>query len=213
MKSKILFLDTLSTGMNPRRCGIYKMGGIFCEDTADCTRETGRFMLCVNPWRDALIIENSLWIGKTTRSDLLSFPSEAEACETLVEMLSERVDISNPNDKFFIAGYNVSSLDHPLLRALFERAGQERFRDCFHVQAIDLASVAAFALSGQRRTMENFLMNTVAGRLGVVPTVTEKYDCLANAETCLKMYCALKRSLGQGKGEHERTDIETITNV
>lgn len=200
MKTKILFLDTLSTGMNVRRCGIYTLGGIFCEDDAAVTEENGRFLLHVQPFKEALVVENCLWAGGIDRSDLLGYPSEEEVCEDLMEMISRRIDPRNPHDKLFIAGYNSAALDAPLLRSLFDRASKTPFRDCFHVQSIDLASVCAFALGAERFRMPDFQMRTVAARLGVMPASANKFDCLDNAETCLRMYAALKNRLMTGIG-------------
>ena len=36
--NKILFVDTLTTGMNTERCAIYRIGGIYTEDGVEKKR-------------------------------------------------------------------------------------------------------------------------------------------------------------------------------
>lgn len=186
--NKILFIDTVTTGMNPERCGIYRIGGIFTEDLV----EKLRFELRMRPFRNARISDTSLWICGESRASLLAYTDENRAFTDFVAHLDERVNLRNPYDKLYIAGFNAASFDVPFLREWFHRNGNNRFRDYFHVQTLDLMSLAAFALIDERPTMPDFHLETAARFLGVTVSHTDKYDCVGNARTCLDMYCELR---------------------
>lgn len=204
---KIIFIDVLTTGMDSKRCALYAIGGIICENTAENTKEIQRFEMKICPWDGAKIYENSLWIGGITRGDLIRYPKEADSLEQFIKMISPHVNVKNPNDKLYLAGFNASSFDQPFIREWFERNGNNNFRNYFYVQTLDLMSLSAFALLPERKGMSDFYLKTVAKFLGVTPTTNEKYNCIDNAETCLKMYRVLKERLKTGlHGEDTRTE-------
>lgn len=201
---KILIIDTLATGLNTERCAIYKIGGIFCEDNPGMIKEKTRFSLAVRPFEGARIIENSLWVGGVGRRNLVGYPPQEEAFADFIKLIENHINVRNANDKLYICGFNVAAFDSILIKNWFYRNDDPRFRDCFFVQTLDLMSIAAFALIGERDNMPDFHLETVARYLGVTPTKNENYNCLDNAETCLKMYRELKARLGTGeRGEWE----------
>jgi len=199
--NKILFIDTLTTGVNPDRCAIYRIGGIFCEETVSSIVEKRRFDLTVRPFDGARIMENSLWVGGVTRSDLIRYPLQQNAFADLYKVIQEQINVKNPKDKIYLCGFNVSAFDEPFIKNWFSRNGSGKYRDCFYVQTIDLMSITAFAMMSFRDDMPDFHLETAAKALGVTPTKGKAYSCLDNAETCLKMYVALKERLGCGKPE------------
>ncbi len=200
--NKIVFIDTLTTGLNPERCAIYRIGGIICEESAGGITERQRFDIFSRPFENARIMENSLWVGGVTRSNLIYFPEQEDAFRDFFRLVSENVNLRNPKDKIYIAGFNASSFDVPFIRNWFTRNGNQRFRDCFYVQTLDLMSLSAFALINERGDMPDFHLETAAKFLGVNPAKGERYSCLDNAATCLEMYKVLKTRLGTGDNRH-----------
>lgn len=211
--NKILFIDTLTTGINPERCAIYRIGGILCEETVTSIKEVRRFDLSVRPFEGARIMENSLWVGGVTRSDLIGFPVHQNAFADFYRIIEEHINVKNAKDKLYLCGFNVSSFDEQFLKNWFVRNGNSRFRDCFYVQTIDLMSIAAFAMMNFRSDMPDFHLETAAKALGVYPTKGSSYSCLDNAETCLKMYVALKERLGTGKPDGWAPIERVFTNM
>lgn len=205
MENKIIFIDTMTTGMNPERCGIYRLGGIITSGG----RETERFEMRIQPFATARISEQSLWICGETRRSLVTYPQEGEALEFLTGLLSRHIDIRNPRDKAYLAGFNASAMDTPFLREFFRRNGNMRFRDYFHVQTIDLMTLTAFALMNERTGMPDFHLETAANKIGVECPGTPGYDCVSNAKICLDMYRALERRFGTGSAE----DTTALTEV
>ncbi len=211
--NKILFLDTLTTGMNPQRCAIYAIGGIICEDSAQGTNEIRRFELHIKPYDGARIYENSLWIGNMTRTRLVHFPKEEDALKDLISLLNEQVKLTNPYDKIYLSGFNASSFDLPFLKEMFERNGNRNFFNYFHMQTLDIMNIAAFALMNERNRMPDFHLHTAARYLGVINEIGEQYNCLYNAETCLKMFRVLKERFHIGIGGEEKPAADIFRNT
>ena len=189
---KILFIDTLTTGMNTERCAIYRLGGIYTEDGV----EKERIDLKVRPFENARINDQSLWIGRVDRSIVLTHQRQDEAFAVFAEFLGRHVDIRNAYDKIYLAGFNISAFDVPFIWEWFRRNGNERFRDYFHMQNIDLISIAAFGLMDQRRGMNDFKLESVARELGIDTGDGDTCDCLQNARTALEIFWKLQYRYG-----------------
>lgn len=210
--NKILFIDTLTTGPFPSKCGIYAIGGSVCEDTQTETRELKRFEFRMRPFEDARIIDKSLWLGGMTRSQLIYFKKEAEVLEDFVKMLSDVVKVSDPADKIFLCGFNTSAFDMPFLKEWFDRNENRNFRNVFHMQSIDLLSVSAYALMEERTAMKEFNLDSVARKLGILTKVQERYSCLDNVAACIGIYRKLKERLGMGEWGSFTESGELIVN-
>lgn len=210
--NKILFIDTLTTGLNNERCAIYRMGGIFCEESSDKLIEKKKFDLCIRPFEGARILDNSIWIGGITRSQLIYFPEQSEVFEQFLNLIKEHINMASSKDKLYLSGFDTSAFDMPFIRNWFVKNNNQRFRDCFHLQTLDLMSLSAFALLNERPTMEGFHLETVAKYLGVTPVKNEKYSCLDNASTCLQIYLKLKNRLGTGDNSTYITTNEIVRN-
>lgn len=201
--NKILFLDTLTTGLNHDRCAIYSLGAILCEQQEGQLRERVRLDLSVRPFDGARINENSLAAGGVTRSRLLYYPTQEEAFDTFMKVLGENISLNNSRDKIYLAGFNASSFDVPFLMNWFKMNQNTRWRDCFYVQTLDIMCLAAFALMEERGQMTDFRLETAASQLGVELQST---DCLSRAEICQEMYVALQERLLTKKIKIEKTD-------
>ena len=204
---KILFIDTMATGMNPERCAIYRLGGIYTENGV----EKARFEFRACPWAGAKISEQSLWICSETRASLARYPKSEDAFRDFIAFLDKRIDVRNPGDKAYIAGFNASALDVPFLREWFRKNGNERFRDYFYVQTLDLMSVSAFALINERRDMQGFHLNDVAQRLDIYYPGNENYDCIENSKVCLDIFRLLQRQMGINDYYRNTDTCEKVT--
>lgn len=204
--NKILFIDTVTTGMGPEinRFGIYRMGGIFTEDGV----EKERFELKIRPFAGARLVDTSLWITGESRSGLLYSEDEKTAFQKFIEILDRHVNVRNAADKIYIAGFNAAALDVPFLKELFHRNGNPHFRDYFRYQALDIMSLSTFALMKERANLPDFHLDNTARALGVLATHGNGYSCIDNAKTCLDIY----RKLAVRFGTAGVPDI-TVTNV
>ena len=193
--NKIIFIDTLTTGMNPERCSIYRIGGIYTEDGV----EKKRFEFRMRPYINARISEQSLWISGENRSSLLVYPDEKDAFKSFINFLNSIVNLKNPKDKVYLAGFNAASFDVPFLREWFRRNGNERFRDYFYVQIIDTMCLATVTLINTRHNMPDFHLETAARFMEVKTAVSNSYDCITNAKTSLEIYRKFEKRCGLGE--------------
>lgn len=204
---KILFIDTFATGLDAERCAIYRIGGVVCNADATAMREKVRFEFNVRPTAGARISDNSLWIGGVSKSDLLRYARQEDAFDRLLELLDAEVNVRNPKDKMFVAGFNAAAFDVPFLKNWFRINGRQNYRDYFYVQTIDLMSIAAFALAGERKGMTDFCLGSAARALGVGDGHSGGTSPLENALLAMDIYRALVGRLNSGDIESvERTD-------
>lgn len=192
--NKILFLDTVTTGMGPEinRYGIYRFGGIYTEDGV----EKERFEFKLRPFSGARMVDSSLWITGESRSGLIYCEDEASAFARFTDLLDRHVNVKNAADKICIAGFNAMSVDIPFLKEMFKRNSNPHFRDYFRYQGIELMSVCALALMKNRVELPNFHLDIAARTLGILPTRGEQYSCIDSAKTCLDMYRKLSIQFG-----------------
>ena len=210
--NKILFIDTLTTGLHHERCAIYQIGGIICQENEEQIVEKVRFSLAVKPFDGARINENSLAIGSVTRGVLLTYPKQEDAFKTFYNIITDHITVERSDDKIYIAGFNTAGFDVPFISNWFRRNDSTRFRDCFYVQTIDLMCLAALVLKNERFSMQSFQLGAVASRLGISPIVGDRYSCLDNAETSLEMYKELCRRMRVNDfTSHEKT-VRIIKN-
>jgi len=203
--NKIIFIDTLTTGMNTERCSIYRMGGIYTENGV----EKKRFEFRMKPFPGARISDQSLWIGGIDRSILASYPEQDKAFQQFIEMLDECVEVRNSHDKIYIAGFNSAAFDVPFIWEWFRRNGNERNRDYFHMQVIDIMSLTAFVLMDERNRMQDFKLESVARKMNIYSGEGDTCDCIQNAKTCLDIYRKLKERFGI----EQVTDLSEATEI
>lgn len=206
--NKILFIDTITTGMNTERCAIYRIGGIYTENGVECKR----FEFRMRPYINARISEQSLWISGETRASLLVYPDQKDAFESFLKFLDSIVSIKNPKDKLYIGGFNVSAFDVPFLREWFKRNGNERFRDYFYVQSIDTMCLATVTLMNTRQNMPDFHLETAARFMQIKATTPGSYDCISNAKLSLDIYRKVEKRCGLGECIDTTESKEIITN-
>ena len=206
--NKIIFLDTVTTGMNHEKCAIYRIGGIVAENGEERTR----FEFRVRPFPYARIADSSLYICGESRATLNEYPDQKVAFDAFIDMLSKHVNIKNPYEKLYIGGYNVAAFDIPFLREWFRRNGNNRFRDYFHAQPIDIMSIAAFALLNERRGMPDFHLETVAKHFNIRTMSQDVYNCVSNAKICLDLFRKLQYNFGLAETENTEAAEEYIKN-
>ena len=128
--------------------------------------------------------------------NIFPYQDSADAFKSLMEIVDGFINVRNPKDKAYIAGFNASAFDAPFLREWFRKEGNERFRDYFHVQTLDLMTLSAFHLLEKRERMTDFLLESVARELGVNVPGGDNYDCITNARTCVNMFSKIREMEG-----------------
>ena len=130
------------------------------------------------------------------RSILAGYPDQEKTFLEFIHMLDTFVEVRNSRDKMYIAGFNAATMDVPFLWEWFRRNGNERNRDYFHMQIIDMMNISAFVLMNERQRMQDFKLESVARQLHIYSGEGDTFDCIQNAKTTLDIYRKLRERFG-----------------
>lgn len=165
---KLLWLDTETSGLDPKRHCIVQMGAML-EHNGD-TLTTLDTLVAPPTWRD--VDDVALGISGITREQLNDAPNVTSAHALLCMRLGHHIDKFNPRDKAFIAGYNAS-FDRDMLYNLFQDARDSFFGSWFHYHILDLYAVTQALVA-----------------LGVLPTPDKKTPGAPLRDLKLTSVCA-----------------------
>ena len=157
MSVKIIYLDTETTGLDAKRCGIIQLAAILEIDG----QEADAFEPRICPRYDLEISAEALAVSGTNEEDMQDFPTEGQALHAFRTWMGKHIDKFSKTDKAFFAGYN-SPFDVEFVRAWFERNADKYFGSWFWSGSIDVMGAALWALRDQRASLPNFKLGTVA---------------------------------------------------
>ena len=135
---KILWLDTETTGLNPKIHGLREVAFIIEIDGNEV--EKGVFK--INPFsyttKNVEIDDYALSISNVTVSELLTYDRSSYCFKEFMNILSRYVNVNDKNDVFMIAGYNVS-FDVGFIKDWFREMGlSDSYKDLFHYKNLDV---------------------------------------------------------------------------
>lgn len=154
---KICYIDTETTGLDAKTCGIIQLAAIM-EIDGEIVSE---FETKIRPFDGCSISPEALAVSGTKIEDLDEFPQEWEAIKSFTAWLSQYIDKFSRQDKAFFSGYNTP-FDIEFVRKLFERNGDKFFGSWFWSGSLDVMGLALLHLAPMRHQMENFKLGTVA---------------------------------------------------
>jgi len=166
--NKYIFVDTETTGVNPKENGIIQLGGIIAYEENGALAEMERFNYFIRPSEQNIIESRALEVNNLSNEQLMSFPAAIEVYKEFIGVLSKYVDKYNRNDKFQFVAYNAR-FDFDFIREWFTNLGDPYFGSWFYFPPLDVMNMAAFLLQKERHKMENFKLGTVAEYLGLKP--------------------------------------------
>jgi len=152
---KILYIDTETTGLDPKRNAVIQLAGTISADGI-----TEDFDIRVAPREGAIIEPGAMAKNGSTLDQIKSYPSSATSYKAFVDLLSKYVNKHDTKDKYHFVGYN-SNFDMDFIRAWFEQNGDTYFGSWFWYPSLDVMSLAAFHLIGKRHELANFKLGTV----------------------------------------------------
>ena len=100
---KVLWLDTETTGLDPKKCTPVQIAGIIDIDGE--VKE--RFNLFTRPFKDSLITAEALEVTGKTAEEIWAYPEPFSTFKTLEGVLGKYVNKYDRNDKFLLAGQRV----------------------------------------------------------------------------------------------------------
>lgn len=136
---KVLWLDTETTGIDPKKNGIIQAA--FIVEIDGQVKEERVFQMC--PASVCEINAEALKVNKITEEQIKTYPPEHVVKKEIDAMFEKYVSRYDPNDKFIVAGYNVG-FDIDFLSELFSRSGDVYFRSWVDAAKMDIMIVQSF---------------------------------------------------------------------
>jgi DNA polymerase-3 subunit epsilon len=160
--NKILWLDTETTGTDPKKHGIIQIAGII--EINGAIKESFEF-LC-DPMKKE-IDPKALELNNFTLDEMKNFPSPSVNHKKLLKILSKYVDKYNKYDKFILAGQRIK-FDFDFLYQFFLDCKDNYFFSYFQGGAfLDTLYIITFLQhQGVMPTLENRKNETIAKYFG-----------------------------------------------
>jgi DNA polymerase-3 subunit epsilon len=155
--AKLLFLDTETTGTEPKIHGIIQIAAILEVDG----QEAERFEVRIRPWDGCVYDPDALKVSGATREAIEVYVPEPTAWVLFIQFLGRHISKYYKDDKAFLVGYNAP-FDDQFLRALAERCGDKYLGSYKWPDLIDVRGLAALRLMSVRGDLPNFKLGTVA---------------------------------------------------
>jgi len=133
---KLIYIDTETTGLDPRLCGMTEIACIVVEDGEQIDKK----LLYINPntYTKQINIEmQALELTNKTLDDLESYPTSKGQFDEFIAFLDKHIDKYNKQDKFKIIGYNIG-FDIEFLKQWFIDNGHQYYGSYFDYKDIDV---------------------------------------------------------------------------
>ena len=156
---KFLYLDTETTGVNPKEDSIFQISCIYVDtDAPEIGPEEYDFKLA--PYKNKGL--SPVAAEKTGMTDevINSYPQQDLVFKEFQEKICAKVNPRDRKDKMFLLGYNVS-FDDSFLREWFSFNGDRYYGSYFWNPCLDAMPLAGLRLMAARPYMPNFQLSTV----------------------------------------------------
>jgi len=154
---KLLFIDTETTGLNPRKNAVIQIAG-FVDIDGQIKEE---FNLSCRPFKGDLLTAKALQVVGKSVKDLEALPEPSEAYRSLIEMFASYIDKYNKLDKFYMVGQNAS-FDYDFMQRFFEKNNDYYFHAYVDYHKVDLIAITMILkLAGRLKGLENMKLRTL----------------------------------------------------
>jgi len=179
---KIIYLDTETTGVDPKVNDIIQLAGIVEIDG----QEMDTIELKVQPFDYNNISPEALQVNGITLEQLRTFMPPKEGHGQLTRFLGKFINKFDKLDKFTIAGQKVD-FDAGFLREFFFKAGDQYYGSWFNYRHVDLLAFTRLLRYAGRLTIENDKLTTVAEHFGVSLNAHDALEDIRATRELLKM--------------------------
>jgi len=182
---KILWIDTETTGLDPRLNDVVQIGGII--EVVGVSGEEFEIKSRPNNWSS--VNKDAIDTHGISIDELKQFPPSSEAHLEFKKLLFKYVDPFDPYDKLIPAGHNVG-FDVNMLHEFCVKQGDEYLFSCLSMGQIDLKVVAAlYELHCGERVFVSYKLSRICEKLGVSLTNAHSAvdDIRATRDCCVKL--------------------------
>lgn len=186
MHSKLLFLDTETTGLDPVVNDVIQFACII-EIDGEVKEE---FVIAMQPHNWSTVDQKAMDIHGITLDDLKHAPSCHGAYVSIVGMFSRYIDKYNSRDKFLPVAYN-GDFDMRFMREFF-RKNNDVYFGSWVTSLIDPLPLFRFLSYRDIINVSDHKLSTIAGAFGID---IQAHDALSDCRALRKLFqvlCSLK---------------------
>ena len=192
--SKILWVDTETTGTDPTRHGLIQVAMIAVVDS--CV--AGEFSMVADPFAADVVDSEALAVRGLTADDLMTGTPPFELHNEIKRFLGRYVDKYDRADKFVPAGYNVV-FDVRFLRAFFTKCHDKYFGSWVMPYTLDLLPVVRFLSVSGLLDVPDCKLSTICAKFGVA--LDEAHDAMSDIKATMSLYETLLEHIPGGAFE------------
>lgn len=194
MDIKRLFIDTETTGLDPKQHGLVQVAGIV-DINGEVEEE---FDFTLKPIDGKLFETRALEVNGLDMNVINGYKPSDTVFHLFRQLIKRYIDQYNPKDKFTFLAYNAP-FDVGFIRQWFLDHNDKYYGSVFFRYPIDVASIAMEALIDKRHEMPNDKLETVMKYFDVSAEGKlhdARTDIIATREV---YYKALKKIKGDGQ--------------
>jgi len=184
---KRCFIDTETTGLDPKLNAVIEIGGIIEIDGE--VRES--FEIGAQPFPNDMIMPEALKVNKLSYDDIMANPLPTQAYWDFHHLLEKYINKYDKKDKFLFYGWKCQ-FDYDFLWQFFLKNDDKYFGSFFSWPTIDVASIVAEFLGERRKELTDFHLDTVAEYFGLKVDETKRHTALGDAELTRWIYYKIK---------------------
>lgn len=154
---KVMLIDTETTGLSAFKNDIHQLAGMVKIDG----KVVERFNYKIRPFDFNNISPEALEVSGVTVEQLKEYPEPKSVHMVFCKMMEKYVDKFKKEDKFHLAGQNVS-FDAGFLSNFFKKCGDKYYGSWFNWDHIDLRAMSAILRYAGLLPVENLKLETLA---------------------------------------------------
>lgn len=180
---KVFYLDTETTGLNPKINDIIQLS--FIIEIDGIIKEKQNFKM--QPFNYSSITEEALKVNGITLEQLKTLETPQEVYKKLIKILDIHIDKYNKKDKFYSAGYNVR-FDMDFLREFFIKNGDKYYGSYFDYHFIDAMPMLFLMEYAKKLNLSDHHLETACKHYGIeIKAHDAEQDIGATRELILKL--------------------------
>jgi len=184
MIKRISWIDTETTGLNPEYNAVVQIASLIEQDGE--LIEESEFKM--RPHAGAAIDDKALYMNGRTRDEISKWPSPMEGKYKFKKSLERYIHPRDPEDKLFIAGYNIG-FDVNMLDSLFKRCGDPYCMSFFFSCFIDVRTTVGEYFLESDITLRKYRLKDVCAHFGID---FKPHDAMEDIQATRKLYYMLK---------------------
>ncbi len=163
--SKVIWIDTETTGLDAEHCGMTAIGFIIEVDGVEVEKEV--FDIDPRTYRKKVhISDEALKIQGKTVEDFKGMGYSQRTFEVFLSVLGKHIDKFDKKDKYVIKGYNVG-FDIEFIKAWFIDCGYEHFGSWFSYKEVDVFALVKVLKDQNMFESESDKLMTLCIKFGI----------------------------------------------